>query len=219
MHGEEGKAENGEVQEELKRDQFMADFTMNDSPNQLSPFQRSHFVRPLIFHKSRTFVSVWDLQFSQWIADCLGNSSLFIPLLQTKNILQITECSSPATLEIVLFFRTWSFTWLTNDLDSTDNSNSVSSFPMMTFWSLATSWEVILSGRPDLSRCVSPYLTDCAVPSRRISSWSSRTFRTVVHEVLTSRLDRSYVEASTLEKTKHGRNLLKRSSPWMNSSW
>ena len=73
------------------------------------------------------------------------------------NIHQIIECSSPspATLEILLcLFRTWSFTRFTNDLDSTDNSNSVSSFPKTKFWGLATSWEMILSGRPDLSRSV-----------------------------------------------------------------
>ena len=44
------------------------------------------------------------------------------------------------------------------------------------FLGLATSWELISSGRPDLSQSVSSFLTDCAVPSRRISSWSGRTF-------------------------------------------
>ena len=112
------------------------------------------------------------------------------------NIPQIIECSSPSPemLEILFcLFRTWSFTRFTNDLDSTDNSNSVSSFPMMKFWGLATSWELIISGRPDLSRSVSPFLTDGAVPSKRISSWSGRTFLTILQEVSSGRPDRSYV--------------------------
>ena len=115
------------------------------------------------------------------------------------NIPQIIECSSPspATLEILFcLFRTWSFTRFTNDLDSTDNSNSVTTFPMTKFWGLATSWELILSGRPDLSRSVSPFLTDCAVPSRKISSGSGRTFLTILWEVLSGRPDRSYVVVS-----------------------
>ena len=99
-----------------------------------------------------------------------------------------------ATLEILFcLFRTWSFTRFTNDLDSTDNSNSVSSFPMTNCWGLTSSRELISSGRPHLSRSVSPFLTDCAVPSRRISSWPGRTFRTILQEVLSGRPDRSYV--------------------------
>ena len=39
------------------------------------------------------------------------------------------------TLEILFcLFRTWSFTRFTNDLDSTDSSNSASSFPMSNCW-------------------------------------------------------------------------------------
>ena len=69
-----------------------------------------------------------------------------------------------------------------------------SSLPLLAeskLWELATSWELILSGSPDLSRNVSPFLTDCAVPSRRISSWSGRTFYTTLQEVLSGRPDRS----------------------------
>ena len=43
---------------------------------------------------------------------------------------------------------------------------------------------------------VSPFLTDCAVPSRRISSRSGPTFLTILQEVLTGRPDRSYVVVS-----------------------
>ena len=70
-----------------------------------------------------------------------------------------------------------------------------SSLPLLAeskFWELATSWELILSGSPDLSRSVSPFLTDCAVPSRRNSSWSGRTFRTILQEVSSGPPDRSY---------------------------
>ncbi len=97
------------------------------------------------------------------------------------------EYSSPSlvTLEILFcLFRTWSFSWFTNDLDSTDNSNSDVSLPMMKFWEFATSWKLILSGRPDLARSVSWYLADCAVPSRRISPWSGRICCTILQKVL-----------------------------------
>ena len=97
---------------------------------------------------------------------------------------------------IFCLFRTQSLTRFTNDLDSTDNAKSVSSFPMTKFWGLATSWELILSSRPHLSRSVSPFLTDCASPSRRISSWSGRTFLTFLQEVLSGCPDRSYVVVS-----------------------
>ena len=144
------------------------------------------------------------------VCDCLCHSCWctlwkFFPMdtadsiVTDINIPQIIECSSPspATLEILLcLFRTWSFTRFTNDLDSTDNSNSVSSFPMMKFLGLASSWEMRLSGRPDLSRSVSPFLTDCAVPSRRISSWSGRTFLTIPQEVSSGLPDRSYISVS-----------------------
>ena len=49
------------------------------------------------------------------------------------NVHHIIECFSPFSLTFeILFclFRTRSFTRFTNDLDSTDNSNSASSFPM-----------------------------------------------------------------------------------------
>ena len=48
--------------------------------------------------------------------------------------------------------------------------NSASSFPMTICWGHASSWESI-SGRSDLSRGVSSFITDCAVPSWRVSSW------------------------------------------------
>ena len=66
--------------------------------------------------------------------------------------------------------RTWSFTWFKNDLDFTDNANSSSWFPMTNCWGHTFSWESV-SDRPDLSRCVSSFITDCAIPSCRISSW------------------------------------------------
>ena len=46
---------------------------------------------------------------------------------------------------------------------------------MTNCWGLASSWESI-AGRPDRSRGVSSFLTDCAVPSRRISSWPKSNF-------------------------------------------
>ena len=82
---------------------------------------------------------------------------------------------------------------------STDNSNSASSFPMTNCWGHASSWEST-SGRPDLSRDVSLFLTDCAIQSRRITSWEKpgRTFRIILQEVLSGRPDRSYVLISVV---------------------
>ena len=83
------------------------------------------------------------------------------------NIPQIIECSSPsfATLDILFCLsRTWSFTRFTN---------SAASLPMMKLLE-ATSWELTLPVCPDVSRSGSPYLTDCALPSRRVASWWGR---------------------------------------------
>ena len=150
-----------------------------------------------IFFSVRSFVFTMEF----WLSWKFLPMNVAEFIITAINILQIIECSSPstATLEIIFcLFRTWSFTWFTNDLDSTDNSNSVSSLPMTEFWEFATSWELILSGCPDLSRSGSPYLTDCAVPSRRISSWSGQTCCTILQEVLSSCPDRSCVVASAL---------------------
>ena len=128
------------------------------------------------------------------------------------NIPQIVECSSPspAAFEILFcLFRTSSFTRFTN---------SVASLPMMKFWEFATSWELTLSGCPDLSRSGSPYLTDCAVPSRRGSPLWRQTCCNTLQKALSGCPDRScvvpvalidrasYPQLSTLEKTKHGHN-------------
>ena len=124
---------------------------------------------------SNIFFSVRSVVFTMefWLSWKLFPMNIAHSIATAINIHQIIECSSPfpETLEIIVcLFRTWSFTRFTNDLDSTDNSNSISSFPMTKLWALASSWELISSGRPDLSRSTSPYLTDCAVPSRRILS-------------------------------------------------
>ena len=76
-----------------------------------------------------------------------------------------------------------------------------------------------LSGCPDLSRSSSPYLTDCAVPSRTILRDQDKLvapFSKKFYQV--ALIDRtSQSQLSTLEKTKHRRNpilndLLKRIS-------
>ena len=125
---------------------------------------------------------------------------LLIPLLQPWDIHQIKECFSPFSVTFkILFrlFRTWSFTRFTNDLDSIDNSNSASSFPMTNCWGHASSWEST-SGRPDLSRGISSFITDCVVPSWKVSSWEKpgRTSCVFLQEVSSGRPDRSYVSRS-----------------------
>ena len=79
---------------------------------------------------------------------------------------------------------------------------------------------MILSGRPDLSRSVSPFLTDYALPSRRIPRDQVELFLNILQEVLSGPPDRSYVVVSVFHscEDKHGRhpilnNLLKRSFP------
>ena len=87
----------------------------------------------------------------------------------------------------------------------------------------ASSWEMILSGRPDLSRSASSFLTDCAVPSRRISSRTRRTFRIIFQEVSSGHPDRSYVLNFSFPLLRRPStvviptlsNLLKRSFPWI----
>ena len=109
-------------------------------------------------------------------AFCLGNSIPWIPADSIVTVITFTESKNVFrrfllhSSKIVCLFRTWSFTRFTNDLDSTHNSNAVVSLPMMKFWEFASSWKSI-SGRPDLSRGVSSFITDCAVPSWRVSSW------------------------------------------------
>ena len=64
---------------------------------------------------------------------------------KTWNIHHITECFFSVFRNIhrrlfFVFFRTWSFTLSKNDLDPNDNSNSVSSSPMMNCCGLAPLW-------------------------------------------------------------------------------
>ena len=75
---------------------------------------------------------------------------------------------------------------------------------------------------PDLSRGVSSFITDCALPSWRVFCERNpgRTSRVVLQEVSSGRpiARMSQYQFSTLEKTKHGRHptlssLLKRSFP------
>ena len=68
---------------------------------------------------------------------------------------------------------------------------------MTNCWGRASSWESI-SGRPDLSRSVSSYLTDCAVPPWRISSWEKPGWvsRVALQEVPSGHPDGSYVSIS-----------------------
>ena len=111
-------------------------------------------------------------------------------IVTATNIPQIIECSSPspAMLDILFcLFRTSSVTRFTN---------SVGSLPMMKFCEFAASWELTLSCCPDLSRSGSPYLTDCASPSRRVSPWWGRTCCTTLQEVLSGCPDRSCIVTS-----------------------
>ena len=179
---------------------------MNVFPNQSFPNLRSHLVLSLISQKCPTFVWVWDLWYLQWNYCCFWK---FFPMntadsiVTAINILQIIECSSPslATLEILFLsfphliihpIHEWSWFYsISNTVSFVSHDEIFEVLPL-----LENIYIYILSGRPDLSRSVSPFLTDCAVPSRRISSWSGRTFLTILQEVLSGRPDRSYVVVS-----------------------
>ena len=180
---------------------------MNVFLNQLFPIQRSHLARTPILYICRTFVWVWDLSCSQWIVNCSGISFpwlLLIPLLQPCTFTKSWNVfvHSPSHLKFFCFFRTCSFTRFKNDLDSTDKSKSALSFPMTKCCSRALSWEST-SGRPDLSRSVSSFPTDCRVPSRQICSWEkpSRTFRIMLQEIESSRPDLWYVSKSVFHSS------------------
>ena len=92
--------------------------------------------------RCRRFVWVWDLWYLQWNYGCLV--ILFHEYCWF-------HCHSHKSSNHTMFsFHL--FTRFKNDLDSAHNSNSGSSYPMAKCWGLASSWELISSGSPDLSR-------------------------------------------------------------------
>ena len=111
------------------------------------------------------------------------------------------ECCSPSSVTFVedrfCLFRTWSFTRFRNDLDSTDNSNSVSSFPTINWCGLPPLWG-ITTGCPDLSRGITSFTMDCAVPSCWVFSWKKLDWgsRVFLEEVTTGCPDLSHIEVS-----------------------
>ena len=82
--------------------------------------------------------------------------------------------------------RTWSFTLFTN---------SAASLPMTKFSESAPSWELTFSGFTDPSWIVSPYLTECAFPSRRGSPRWGATCCFISQEVVSGFPDRSCAAA------------------------
>ena len=122
------------------------------------------------------------------------------PIVTAIKIHQITECFSPSSVTFDIRFclvRTWSFTRFTNDLDSTDNSNSASSFPMTNCWGHAPRWGRT-TGVPGHSRGITSFTTDCAVPSSWVSSWEKPGWvsRVALQELSSGLPDRSYISES-----------------------
>ena len=104
------------------------------------------------------------------------------------NIPHTFECSSldSATLDILFcLFRTWSFTLSTN---------SDASLPITKFSEFASSSSFTVSGFPDPSWIISPYLTECAFPSGRGSSRRGTTCCIISQEVFSGFPDRSSLE-------------------------
>ena len=117
------------------------------------------------------------------------------------NIHHIIVCFSPSSATFIedrfCLFRTWSSTLLKNDLDSTDNSDSVSSFPMINCCGLAPLWG-ITTGCPVRSRGVTSFTMDNAVPSCWVFSWKKLGWdsRVFPQEVTTGCSVRSHIEVS-----------------------
>ena len=147
------------------RHQLTTNISMNVFPNQSFPNLRSHLVLPYtkfadmsnICYNVRSELFTMDFWLF-WKFSPMNDADSNVTAI--NNHAKI-ECSfpSPAKMEILFcLFRTWSFTRFTNHL-CTKKSNSVVSFPMMKIWEFATSLELILPSRSDLSRSVSPYVT------------------------------------------------------------
>ena len=105
----------------------------------------------------------------------IWRNTMLIPLLQTWTFtISKNECFSSSSVTLIFDeccrFRTWSFTLLKNDLDPIDNSDSVSSFPMMSCWGLVSLWGCT-TGCTVLSWGSSSSTMDCAVPSCWVFSW------------------------------------------------
>ena len=78
--------------------------SMNNLPNQLFSLHRSHLVRTPIFQICRTFVSLWDLLYFWWNANCLSNSFLWKTdacNVEDINIPHITECFSSFSVTFI----------------------------------------------------------------------------------------------------------------------
>ena len=144
-------------------------------------------------------------------------------IVTVMNILQTIECFSPSSITIEIrfcLFRTWSFTLFTNDLDSTDNSNSVSSFPMTNCCGHCFSLRINI-GSPGNSRGTTSFITDCAVPSCWVSSWEKPVGILLSLPKKLHRVSRSFVahlqyQFSTLEKTMHGHHTTLSNLLWRN---
>ena len=132
------------------------------------------------------------------------------------NTHQIKTCFSPSSVTFEIrfcLFRTWSFTRFTNDLDSTDNSNSC--FIVSNDESLRPCPFVENRHRvsPGFGHEVWPHSQrDCAVPSCWVFlvretrlNFSCRSPRSFIGSPRIARTSQSQL-FSTLEKTKHGRH-------------
>ena len=136
---------------------------------------------------SNIFYKVRSLEFMMefWLSAKLFPMTVAAFIVEAINIPQIIECSSPESATFGILFcllLTWSFTLFTN---------SAASLPMTKISECASSWKLALSGCPDPSWLISPYLTDCAFPSRRVSPCWGRTCCTAFQEVLSGFPDRS----------------------------
>ena len=126
--------------------------------------------------KCWTFSSRWDLWNSWWNFDYPANSFPWMSLHYRRSHTHSPNFwkffSWVCNVRHSCLLRTWSFTLFT-----------------------APSWELTLSSFSDPSWIISPYLTDCAFPSGRGSSWWGRTCCIASQEVFSGFLDRSCVAA------------------------
>ena len=168
------------------RHQLMTDVSMNVFPSEFYPHWRFYLVHPPILQWCRTFASKWELLNSWW-----NFKSWDILSHECRRIHRRSHENSPYH---------WMFLFCGCNV-----GRNLCNLPLL---------ELIKSGCFDWLRCVFPYFTDCAAPSRRVSPWWGRICWSILQEVLSGCLDRSCVVTLTFPLLRRPstviNNLLKR---------
>ena len=180
--------------------------SLENFPNWFKTLQKSH---PLsicqfsnIYFKMRFFLV--------FLMEC-KLSEQFFPMkadacnVENMNIHHIKECFSPFSVTLIenrfCLVRTWSYTLLKNDPDSTDNSDSVSSFPMTNCCGFVSLWRM-RTGCPVPSWGSFFLTTACCVFSWKKLDWNSCVSLKRLPRVVSFCHPSIHQLSTTLEKTK-----------------